>query len=138
MPDQQRSEPAPRSVVVASPDLHMRALLSRALGDTQRFRVVGQAEDGWAVLRHVDFDIAVADVAISAPGFLELNRELRSRRPAATVVAVSHHAPLYLRHALAAEGVADFLVIPEDVPELADRIGDVGELPVSHVADGEA
>lgn len=138
MLDQRSPEPVSISVVVASPDPHMRALLGRVLGDTQRFRVVDQADDGRAVLGRDDFDVALADLSISNPGFLELNRQLRSRRPRPVVVAVSHYGPVYVRHALAAEGIADFLVIPEDVPELADRIGGVGRLPLSQAQDGAA
>jgi DNA-binding NarL/FixJ family response regulator len=114
--------------MVASSDSHLRLLLCRSLAHDRRFRVVAQAADGDAALAcPIAFDVAVVDLSIGGFGVLEVITHLRSRQPAPAIVVISHADVLYLRDALTAEGVADYLVVADDIQGLPERLFRAGQ-----------
>jgi DNA-binding NarL/FixJ family response regulator len=93
------------------------------LGHDDRFEVVGQATDGDAVVARLhDFDIALIDPAIHGFGIIGVVERLRHRDPPPATLVVGHTDALHRCQALAAEGVADYLVIPGDLDGLPDRL----------------
>jgi DNA-binding NarL/FixJ family response regulator len=139
MPQESQSRPAPR-VIIASPDRRLLSLLSSTLSKDRCCELVDAVDDGEGIAGRSDFDVALVDLAISVPGFLELNSRLRAWNPAPQVVAVSNAGPVYLRHAVAAEGVADYIVISDDLADLPERIRRVGAEPPAALTatEGEA
>jgi DNA-binding NarL/FixJ family response regulator len=109
--------------MVASSDSHLLLLLCRSLAHAHGFQVVAKAADGDAALAcPVGFDVAVVDLSISGLGVLGVIAHLRSRDPAPAIVVISHADAVYLRDALAAEGVADYLVVADDIQDLPERL----------------
>ena len=110
-------------VLVASTDPRGRKPLVSALSRDRRIDIVTQVGDGDSVVtRATDFDVAVVDVSISGLGVLGVMSSLRRLAPAPVVVVVSRTDAIYLRHACLAEGATDYLVLPDDLPELPERV----------------
>jgi DNA-binding response OmpR family regulator len=115
-------------VLVASTDVSVRKLLSSSLSRDRRFTIVAQAGDGDAVVTSTtDFDIAVVDVSISGLGILGVMSNLRRSASQPIVIVVSRTDAIYLRHACLAEGATDYLVIPDDLPGLPERVARASE-----------
>ena len=110
-------------VLVASTDTRLRKLLYSTLTRDRRFDVVAQATDGGAVVSTgASFDVAVVDVAIAGLGILGVMSTLSRSLAKPVVVVVSRTDAIYLKHACLAEGAADYLVLPDDLLELPDRV----------------
>ncbi len=110
-------------VLVAESNPHLRSVLSWSLAQDARFQVVAEVSDGdEAASCTADFDVALLDLSISGLGGPGTLARLQQRRPAPAVVLISGTDAVYLRHAAAAEGAADFLVRPLEPPVLADRL----------------
>ncbi len=123
MSNTERRSPAHIRVVIGSNDAQLRSLLGRSLSDDGRFRVVADGADGEAVVAApLRFDVAVLDLSLRGLGILGVISDLRRRHPSPPVVVVSEHDAVYLRHAVEAEGAADYLLIPENLDETAERI----------------
>ena len=113
-------------VLVASTDRHLRSVLCWSLEHDERCQVVVQASDGDAVVAcRCAFDVAVVDVAISGLGIMGVIGRLRDRKPAPLVVVLAHTDAIYLRHALQAEGASGYLVMPDDLDHLGERLVEV-------------
>lgn len=119
---EQHHDAEPVTVVVASSDANLLHVLAWTLAHDSRLDVVSQARDGDAVLSAPKCDLVVVDVAIGGLGILGVLDGLRRRYPAPAVVVLAHTGPVYLRHAMAAEGAADYVVIPDDLEELPARL----------------
>jgi DNA-binding response OmpR family regulator len=112
----------PIRVIVASGSRPLRELLSRSLAHDERFSVIPEASDGDAVVGCLDsYDLALVDLTLPGLGILGVLSRLRCH-PAHPVVVMAHTDAVYLRNAVAAEGGADYVVIPDDLEELADRL----------------
>ena len=118
------------TVLVASSDAHLRSLLAWTLAQDERFEVVAQAKDGDEVLACPEsFRVEVVDVSIGGLGILGVMRRLKRRTDGPIVVVVGHESASYVRHALALEGAADYLLLPEDVDDLTQRISETSDTP---------
>lgn len=110
-------------VLIAESNTHVRTVLSWALTHDPRFTVVANVADGDSALDcQQDFDVALVDLSIHGRGGFATVANLHRRRPAAAVVALSRVDALYLRHAAAADGAADFVVISDGLDHLGDRL----------------
>jgi DNA-binding NarL/FixJ family response regulator len=110
-------------VLVAESNPHVRAVLSWALTHDPRFVVVATVADGDAAVEcQRDFEVALVDLSIHGRGGLGTVANLRRRSPAPAVVVLSRVDAVYLRHAAAAEGAADFVVISDGIDHLGDRL----------------
>jgi CheY-like chemotaxis protein len=113
----------PIRVMVAESNRELRTVISWVLAHDGRFRVVAEASDGEsAAACDSVFDVALVDLAISGLGSVGMVARLHDRRPAPAIVLLAHTGAIYLRHAAAAEGAVDFLVKPDELSELADRL----------------
>lgn len=125
-PDQPTSSPI--RVVIGSNDSQLRGLLGTLLSADDRFDVVALSPNGDNVVSEpATFDVAVLDLSIAGLGILGVISHLKRRDPSTPVVVITQHDAVYLRHALEAEGAADYMVIPGSLPEVADRIARVHE-----------
>lgn len=110
-------------MLVGSSDEHLRALLRRLLAHDGGFDVVDEASDGDAVVGCPQtFDLALVDMSIAGLGIIGVLAQLGRRTPAPTVVVITHYDAGYLRAALAAEGASDYVVVPEDLGDLGERL----------------
>ena len=115
--------PSPVKVMIASGSRPLRELLRWSLNHDDRFDVVGEASDGDAVVAGQDaYELALVDLTIPGLGVLGVLGKLRQHRPARYVVVMAHTDAIYLRNAVAVEGGADFLVMPDDLEELPERL----------------
>jgi DNA-binding NarL/FixJ family response regulator len=113
----------PIRVIVASGSRPLRELLRRSLVLDGRVNIIGEASDGDGVVAQTDsFDVALVDLAIPGLGILGVLSKLRQTPPARSVVVMAHTDAVYLRSAVYAEGGADYVVIPDDLEQLADRL----------------
>lgn len=118
--------PRPIRVVVASSDSRLSDVLCWTLVHDQRFDVVGRAGDSEeAAAFRVPHDLAVIDLSIRGAGVLHVVRRLHDREPARPIAVVAATGAVYLRHALAAEGAAGLLVVPDDLDRLEDRLVEI-------------
>lgn len=110
-------------LIVASTDQRLRKLVCSTLSRDRRLEIVAQVGDGGAVLTYAeDFDVAVVDVSISGLGILGVMSGLSRRSARPVVVVVSRTDAIYLRHACLAEGASEYLVVPDDLAQLPDRV----------------
>lgn len=108
---------------MASSDVRMRKLLSSALSRDRRLGVDAQVADGASVVTSaISADVVVVDVAIAGLGILGVMSGLHGSRRELPVIVVSRSDAIYLRHACLAEGAIDYLVLPEGLNTLADRV----------------
>ena len=115
-------EPSVR-VLLASSNADLSNILWRTLTHDGRFEVVERATDGDAVVTFTgSYDVAVVDLAISGLGVLGVLERLKEGLAPPTVVVLSTADAIYLRHAAEAEGVADFVVVPAELNQLAERL----------------
>jgi DNA-binding NarL/FixJ family response regulator len=117
----------PIRVLVAESDPHVRALLSWALTHDPRFTVVATVADGdSAVACQQPYDVALVDLAIHGLGGMGTIAGLHRCTPTPAVVVLSHVDAVYLRHAAAAEGASDFVVISDGLEHIGDRLEKAG------------
>lgn len=110
-------------MVVASSDITVRRLICSSLIRDRRFEVMAQATDGdSAVTCPFGFDAAIVDVSIPGLGILGVLSGLHDPPADRVVVVVSRSNAVYLRHACLAEGADDYLVWPDELNELPDRV----------------
>jgi len=110
-------------VLVAESDPFLRAVLSWVLDHDGRFRVAGQAETGEEAARFGDpYQLVLLDLRIAGLGGLGTIERIHQRTPSPLVVILSETSSVYLRHAAAAEGALGFILRPEDLGHLADRL----------------
>lgn len=110
-------------VLVASTDTSLRKLICSSLVRNRRFAVVAQATDGdAAVACPIEFDAAILDVSIAGLGVLGVMSGLRALSSHPVIVVVSRSGAIYLRHACLAEGADEYLVVPDDLDSLPERI----------------
>lgn len=110
-------------MLVASSDISVRKLICSALVRDRRFEVVAQATDGDSVVGcPIEFDAAIVDVSIPGLGILGVMSGLHDALTRPVVVVVSRSDAVYLRHACLAEGANDYLVLPDDLYKLPDRV----------------
>lgn len=108
-------------VVEANPQL--RKLLRRALDQDRRFAAVDEAGDLEAAFATpAGFRVALIDLDLAGLDGQGVIAALHDRSPSPAVVVLSVTGVPYLRYAAAIEGADDFLVRPDDLPCLADRI----------------
>ena len=108
---------------MASSDDRLRSLLAWTLVQDDRFEVVGEATDGDGVLAcPAPFRVALVDLTIGGLGILGVLRRLLRRPEDLAVVVVGHEKSGYVRDALRLEGAADYVLLPECVEELSDRV----------------
>lgn len=113
----------PIRVLVAESDPHLGTLLCWIFRQDKRFAVAGHVSTGdQAVACDAPFDLALVDLRISGLGGLGTIARLHHRVPVPAVVVLADTDPVYLRHAAAAEGAIGFLVIPNDLDHLTNRI----------------
>lgn len=113
----------PIKVIIASGSRPLRELLRRSLSQDDRFDVFAEAADGDAVVRSSEsYDLALVDLTLPGLGVLGVVSKLRHCDPARPVVVMAHTDAVYLRSAIVAEGGADYVVIPDDLEQLADRL----------------
>jgi two-component system OmpR family response regulator len=117
----------PIRVLVAESDANIRSVLSWALSHDDRFTVVATVADGDAALTcKQNFDVALVDLGIHGRGGFGTIANLHQRVPAPAVVVLSSVDAVYLRHAAAAEGAVDFVVIADGLDHLGDRLQTAG------------
>ena len=110
-------------VVIASAESRVRKLLSWSLSHDGRFNVVGEVSDGDALVAQTEpFDVALVDLTIPGLGVLAVIYRLRRDSPNRAVVVMGHTDAGYVRNAVIAEGAADYLLLPDDLEKLADRL----------------
>ena len=81
-------------VVIADDHTIVRDGLKQLLLGAGGFDVVGEAQDGHEVLRHVretDFDVLLLDVSMPGKSGLELIKQVKSERPRLRVLVLSMH-----------------------------------------------
>lgn len=113
-------------VLVAESDARLRSVLCWHLDDDERFCVVAQAstEDQAAACK-VPFDAALVDLRLSGLGGLNVIGRLLQRDPNPLVVILAETGAVYLRHAAAQEGAIGYLVRPDDLEHLGDRLAEL-------------
>jgi DNA-binding NarL/FixJ family response regulator len=115
-------------VLVAESDARLRSVLCSVLDHDQRFQVVGQASTGdEAVACAAPFDLALVDLRISGLGGMGTIGRLCRRDPLPAVVVLSETGAIYLRHAAAEEGAVGYLIRPDDLQQLGDRLTELFE-----------
>lgn len=108
-------------VVEANP--HVRRLLRRTLDQDRRFARVDEAGDvAAAFAAPPGFGVALIDLDLAGLDGGGVIATLHDRDPSPAVVVLSVSGVPYLRYAAAVEGADDFLVRPDDLPCLNDRI----------------
>jgi DNA-binding NarL/FixJ family response regulator len=113
-------------VLIGVADERLRSTLCRIVGRDRRFVVVAAVGTGEeAVAEGEPFDLALIDLAISGLGGGATMAGLSARTASPSVVILAGTGAVYLRHAAAAEGAAGFLVYPDDLDRLAERIADL-------------
>lgn len=113
----------PLGVLVVEANPHVRVLLRRALDQDGRFGPVNEAKDLRAALAYpAGFRAALINLDLAGLDGGGVIAALHERDPSPAVVVLSLIGVPYLRYAAAAEGADDFLVRPEDLPWLGDRI----------------
>jgi DNA-binding response OmpR family regulator len=113
----------PIRVLVAESDPHLGTLLCWIFNQDNRFVLAGHVVTGdQAVACDAPFDLALVDLRISGLGGLGTIARLHHRVPVPAVVVLADNDPIYLRHAAADEGAIGFLVIPDDLDHLTNRI----------------
>lgn len=128
MPEPEQATSGPIRVVIGSNDSQLRGLLGTLLSADDRFVVVALSASGDGVIADpASFDVAVLDPSIAGLGILGVISYLKRLEPATPVVVITQQDAVYLRHALEAEGVADYMVIPGSLPDVADRLARVHE-----------
>jgi DNA-binding NarL/FixJ family response regulator len=113
-------------VVVAEPWAHLRSVLGWVLAHDPRFEVVALLEDGRSAAElAAPYDLALLDLGTSGleHGTLE---QLARRAPPAAAVILAHADVPYLRAAAAARGAAGYLVGPDVLEELPERLAAFG------------
>lgn len=110
-------------MLAASTDTNLRKLICSSLVRDRHFEVVAHATDGDAVVTcPIEFDAAVLDVSISGLGVLGVMSGLREFPSRPVIVVVSRSDAIYLRHACLVEGADKYLVLPDDLDRLPERI----------------
>ena len=118
-----QTQAEPIRVLVASSDKHVRSVVAWTLAHDRRFEIVAAMKTGDEVVAFEGpTDVAVLDLAVAGLGILGVIRRLLRRQPAPAIVVIGHANAVYLRHAMAGEGAADYLVIPDDAHELTERV----------------
>ena len=113
----------PIRVMVASADRRARKLLSWSLTHDGRFNVVGEASDGDMLVAQTEpYELALVDLTIPGLGILGVIDRLRRHSPSQTVVVMGYTDARYVRKAITAEGAADYLLLPDDLDKLTDRL----------------
>lgn len=113
-------------VLVAESDSRLRSVLCWLLDDDQRFCVVGQAStEDQALACESPFDVALLDLRLSGLGGLNVIGRLRQHDPVPLVVILADTGAVYLRHAAAQEGAIAYLVRPDDLEHLGDRLAEL-------------
>jgi DNA-binding NarL/FixJ family response regulator len=113
-------------VLVVESDARLRALLCSVLDHDQRFDVVGQASsEEEAVTSAARFDVALVDLRLSGLGGMGTLGRLTLRDPVPAVVVLAETGAIYLRHAAAEEGAVGYLVRPDDLKHLGDRLAEL-------------
>jgi DNA-binding NarL/FixJ family response regulator len=113
----------PLGVLVVEANPHVRMLLRRALDQDGRFGPVEEAGDpGAALACPAGVGVVLINIDLAGLGSQGLIAALHKRDPSPAVVVLSLTGVPYLRYAAVVEGADDFLVRPEDLPWLADRI----------------
>jgi DNA-binding NarL/FixJ family response regulator len=113
----------PIKVMIASGSRPLRELLRRSLAQDERFVVVSEASDGDAIVaRPETYELALVDLTVPGLGILGVLNKLRQRRPARSVVVMAYTDAIYLRNAVAAEGGADYVIMPDELEQLPDRM----------------
>lgn len=120
-----RRQRDPLRVLVVEGDPYLRRLLRRALDQDRRFTAVDEASDVTAAMVcPPGFGVALIDLDLAGLDGRGVIAALHHRNPSPAVVVLSVSGVPYLRYAAAAEGADDFLVRPDDLPRLADRIAE--------------
>jgi DNA-binding NarL/FixJ family response regulator len=123
------TSPSVLRVLVVEGDRHLRSLLRWVLDDDGRFRVVGEAADArTAVSWTRPFDLALVDLQLSGLDGSGVISSLHERTPAPVVVVLSVSGVPYLRYAARAQGADGFVVRPDDLDDIGDRLRDLARL----------
>jgi len=110
-------------VLVIEANPQVRKLLRRTLDQDRRFATVDEAGDLAAAFASVaGFRVALIDLDLAGLDGRGVIAALHDRNPSPAVVVLSVTGVPYLRYAAAVEGADDFLVRPDDLPQLTDRI----------------
>ncbi len=128
--------PAPDRVrvLIVETNTRLRSVLCWLLDNDQRFCVVGQASsEDQALACDAPFDVALIDLRLSGLGGLNVIGRLLQRDPIPLVVVLAGTGAVYLRHAAAQEGASGYLVRPDDLEHLGDRLAELFH-PTSHHA----
>jgi two-component system, OmpR family, response regulator PhoP len=110
-------------VLVLESDRRLRSVLCWLLDEDERFCVVGQAStEDQAVACDAPFDAALVELGLSGLGGLNVIGRLLQRDPIPGVVILADTGAVYLRDAAAQEGAIGYLVRPDDLEHLGDRL----------------
>lgn len=128
-------EPSPKQarVLVASGSSWLRQLIGCTLRQDPRFKVVAEVSDGDETVSFADsYDLAVVDLRLPGLGVLGVVSQLRQHHPERSVVVLAPTGAVYLRYASLQEGAGDYLVVPDELDQLPDRLNAVAraEAPV--------
>jgi CheY-like chemotaxis protein len=112
-------------VVLADDDPEMRALVRDALGESDRFRVVGEARDGGEAVaqaaRHRP-DLLLLDLSMPVMSGLEALAPIREASPETQVVVLSHFPERRLGSLLLARGAVGYLEKRGSLVDLPSRL----------------
>jgi CheY-like chemotaxis protein len=115
--------PEPIRVLIASSDRRVRNLLRRTLGSDPRFAVIAEAATGDEAIAFAEaYQLAVVDLTIPGLGVFGVLSNLRHLQPRRLVVITAPTGVVYLRHAAAVEGADDYVVLPDEIDQLTDRL----------------
>src|ERR1700691_3352466 len=105
--------PLPIRIMLSDDHPFVRRGLRTILETTNKYEVCGEAGDGEQTLElamHLNPDILIADISMSAPNGLEVTARLRQSLPHTKVLIVTMHDSEEMLRAAAAVGASGYLL----------------------------
>lgn len=112
-------------ILVAEDNTDVAEILQAVLAGEPGLECVGAVPDGRdvaAAVARLQPDILLLDLELDGLSGMEVLRACQREHPSLLVVIVSGHSADAIIRAAKAAGAADFLVKPDDLPELAARL----------------
>jgi len=121
----QLADGASARILVADDNADVAEILQTMLAGEPGLECVGAVLDGQevaAAVARLHPDILLLDLELNGLSGMEVLRACRRDHPSLRVVIVSGHSAEPIIRAAKAAGAADFLIKPDDIPELAPRL----------------
>lgn len=128
LPSKAGSQPADTPagrILVAEDNADVAEILQTMLAGEQGLECVGAVADGHdvaAAVARLQPDVLLLDLELNGLSGMDVLRACRRDHPSLSVVILSGHSADAIIRAAKAAGATDFLIKPDDLPELAARL----------------